>query len=39
MTLGERVFIYCERGTNEALWAEPNNAITNAGFFLSLIHI
>lgn len=37
MTLGERVFIYCERGTNEALWAEPINAISNAGFFLAAL--
>ncbi|MEM8644078.1 MAG: hypothetical protein AAGF09_04215, partial [Pseudomonadota bacterium] len=37
MTLGERVFIYCERGTNEALWAEPINAISNGGFFLAAL--
>jgi hypothetical protein len=37
MTLGERVFIYCERGTDEALWAEPINAISNAGFFLAAL--
>ncbi|MDJ0513392.1 MAG: hypothetical protein QNJ62_08105 [Methyloceanibacter sp.] len=37
MTLGERVFIYCERGTNEALWAEPINAISNAGFFVAAL--
>ena len=37
MTLGERVFLYCERGTNEALWAEPINAISNAGFFLAAL--
>ena len=27
MTFGERVFQYCERGTNEALLAEPVNAL------------
>ncbi|BAQ17838.1 ceramidase domain-containing protein [Methyloceanibacter caenitepidi] len=37
MTLGERVYIYCERGTNEALWAEPINAISNVGFFLAAL--
>ncbi|HBF60809.1 MAG TPA: hypothetical protein DDW48_05050, partial [Methyloceanibacter sp.] len=37
MTLGERVFLYCERGTSEALWAEPINAISNAGFFLAAL--
>ncbi|ODR98539.1 hypothetical protein AUC68_08985 [Methyloceanibacter methanicus] len=37
MTLGERVYLYCERGTNEALWAEPINAISNAGFFLAAL--
>lgn len=37
MTFGERVFLYCERGTNEALWAEPINAVSNAGFFLAAL--
>lgn len=37
MTLGERVYIYCERGTSEALWAEPINAISNVGFFLAAL--
>lgn len=37
MTFGEHVFLYCERGTNEALWAEPINAISNAGFFLAAL--
>jgi hypothetical protein len=37
MTFGERVFLYCERGTNEALWAEPINAISNAGFLLAAL--
>ncbi len=34
MTLGEHVFLYCERGTSVALWAEPINAISNVGFLL-----
>jgi hypothetical protein len=37
MTFGEHVFLYCERGTNDALWAEPINAISNAGFFLAAL--
>jgi len=37
MTFGEHVFLYCERGTNTALWAEPINAISNAGFFLAAL--
>ena len=37
MTFGEHVFLYCERGTNAALWAEPINAISNAGFFLAAL--
>lgn len=37
MTFGEHVFQYCERGTNAALWAEPINAISNAGFFLAAL--
>lgn len=37
MTLGERVYLYCERGTDGAPWAEPINAISNAGFFLAAL--
>ncbi len=37
MTFGEHVFLYCERGTSEALWAEPINAISNAGFLLAAL--
>ena len=37
MTLGEHVFLYCERGTSVALWAEPINAISNAGFLLAAL--
>lgn len=37
MTLGEHVFQYCERGTDTALWAEPLNAVSNAGFFLAAL--
>jgi hypothetical protein len=31
------IFDYCERGLNPAFWAEPLNAITNAGFILAAI--
>ena len=37
MTFGEHVFLYCERGTNAALWAEPINAISNAAFLLAAL--
>ena len=37
MTFGERVFLYCERGTNEALLAEPVNALSNAAFLLAAL--
>jgi Ceramidase len=37
MTFGERVFLYCERGTNEALLAEPFNALSNGAFLLSAL--
>ena len=35
MTFGEHVFLYCERGTNTALLAEPINAASNAAFLLA----
>jgi hypothetical protein len=37
MTFGEHVFLYCERGTNEALLAEPINAISNVAFLLAAL--
>ena len=37
MTFGERVFHYCERGTNEALLAEPANALSNVAFLLAAL--
>ncbi len=37
MTFGERVFLYCERGANEALWAEPVNALSNGAFLLAAL--
>jgi hypothetical protein len=37
MTFGEHVFLYCERGTNEALLAEPINAVSNVAFLLAAL--
>ena len=37
MTLGEHVFLYCERGTNEALLAEPVNGLSNGAFLLAAL--
>jgi hypothetical protein len=37
MNFGEHVFHYCERDTDAALWAEPINTISNAGFFLAAL--
>lgn len=34
---GATIFDYCERGGNPAYWAEPFNAITNAGFILAAL--
>jgi len=36
-TLGEHVFLYCERGTSEALLAEPINAASNGAFLLAAL--
>jgi hypothetical protein len=37
MTFGEHVFLYCERGTSEALLAEPINALSNFAFLLAAL--
>ncbi len=37
MSLGEHVFLYCERGTDQALLAEPINAISNAAFLIAAL--
>jgi hypothetical protein len=37
MTFGEHVFLYCERGINEALLAEPINAVSNVAFLLAAL--
>lgn len=37
MALGQHVFLYCERGTDPALFAEPINALSNGGFLLAAL--
>jgi hypothetical protein len=37
MALSEHVFLYCERGANEGLFAEPFNAASNAAFLLAAL--
>ena len=37
MNFGEHVFLYCERGTDQALLAEPINAVSNAAFLLAAL--
>ena len=37
MSLSQHVFLYCERGSNEALFAEPLNAASNASFLLAAL--
>lgn len=37
MSLGEHVFLYCERGTNETLLGEPINAVSNIAFLLAAL--
>ena len=37
MSLGEKIFIYCERGQDPSFWAEPINAVTNAAFVFAAL--
>lgn len=37
MSFSEHVFLYCERGSNTALLAEPFNAASNAAFILAAL--
>lgn len=37
MSLGEKIFIYCERGQDPSFWAEPLNAVTNAAFLIAAL--
>ena len=35
MTWNDKVFAYCERGSDPAFWAEPLNAVSNAAFIIA----
>jgi hypothetical protein len=35
MPLGDKIFLYCERGQDPSFWAEPFNAISNAAFIVA----
>jgi len=35
LALLDKLFDYCERGSDPAFWAEPVNALTNVGFLLA----
>lgn len=37
MSWSDKVFRYCERGADPAFWAEPFNAISNAGFLIAAV--
>jgi len=34
----QKIFAYCERGTDPSFWAEPLNAVTNLGFILAFAY-
>lgn len=35
MSLGEKIYLYCERGQDPSFWAEPLNAVSNAAFIIA----
>lgn len=37
MSWRDKVYIYCERGTDPAFWAEPLNAVSNAAFIVAAL--
>ncbi len=37
MSLGEKIYLYCERGHDPAFWAEPLNAVSNAAFVIAAL--
>jgi hypothetical protein len=37
MSLGEKIYLYCERGQDPAFWAEPLNAVSNAAFVIAAL--
>ncbi len=37
MNWNEKVFAYCERGSDPGFWAEPLNAVSNAAFIIAAV--
>jgi len=37
MNLGEKIYLYCERGQDPSFWAEPLNALSNAAFLIAAL--
>lgn len=37
MDLGQKIYMYCERGQDPSFWAEPFNAATNAAFLIAAV--
>jgi hypothetical protein len=37
MDWGEKIFRYCERGSDPGFWAEPLNAVSNAAFLIAAL--
>lgn len=37
MAATDRIFAYCERGSDASFWAEPLNAVSNAAFILAAL--
>lgn len=37
MDWSEKIYSYCERGSNPAFWAEPFNALSNAAFLIAAL--
>lgn len=37
MSLGDKIFNYCERGQDPSFWAEPLNAVSNAAFIIAAL--
>lgn len=37
MSWGDKIFRYCERGSDPSFWAEPANAISNGAFIIAAV--
>lgn len=37
MDLGQKIYLYCERGQDPSFWAEPLNALSNAAFIVAAL--